>query len=67
MDGVVGFPRTALRLLQAGELHFVGEYMLASPAYWMSEEAILEAEAGESIVQNNLDVGVVFPLRTPRV
>ena len=43
------------------------EYQLASPAYFPFDWAFLEGEAGESIIQNTLDVGVVFPRLTPRV
>src|SRR5664279_1932858 len=67
MDGVVGLPQIVCRLLDAGELRLVGDYHLASPDCLFSEGAMCVGEAGESIFQNSLDVGVVFPRRTPRV
>src|SRR5664279_767260 len=67
MDGIVGLPRTVCRLLDAGELRLVGDYHLASPDCLFSEGTMCVCEAGENIFQNSLDVGVVFPRRTPRV
>ena len=45
----------------------MAEYALALPAVRFSEGAVLVRQAVESIVQNTLDVSVVFLFRTPRV
>lgn len=66
-DGVVGFPRTVFRLLEAGEFRLVVEYQAASPSNFILEGTDLYGEAAESIIKNRLDEGVVFPLATHRV
>jgi hypothetical protein len=67
MDGVVGLPLTVTRLLDAGELRYVGEYVHALLTFFLLEHASHEVVAGESMIQNRLDIAVVFPRRTPRV
>jgi hypothetical protein len=52
-------------LLDAGELHFVFEQQLASPAYFYFEGDFPKGKLGKSIIQNILDVGVVFWHHTP--
>ena len=60
MEGVVGILLTARRLLDARELHYVGEQVLAVPTNWPLEVASRFGVAGESIIQNFLDICVVF-------
>jgi hypothetical protein len=63
-DGVVGLHHTFCQLLDARELHFVFEQQLASPAYFYFED-FPKGKVGKSIIQNILDVGVVFWRHTP--
>ena len=68
IDGVPGLPRTAWRLLDAGELRFMDECVLSSPLVFSFYDALPIIVAAESIIQNSLDVLVVFVLlTTPRV
>ena len=64
-DGVVGFPRTFIRLPHRWEVRLVDEFQRASPYNFTLElGAYPVAEARESIVKNALDAGVVLLLHS---
>ena len=60
MEGVVGIILTARRLLDAGELCYVCEHVLVVPTIFPLEGASRFGVAGENIIQNFLDICVVF-------
>ena len=67
MEGVVGIPLTARRLLDAAERRIVGEHVLAVPTNWPGEGASRSGIAGENIIKNFLDICVLFLRLTVRV
>jgi hypothetical protein len=65
IDCAKSLPCAISWLLHAGELHFVVKYTPATDDYFSFQVASLQLVAVESIIQNVLDVGVVFWFRTP--
>ena len=65
MHGVVGIHRTmtVCRLLEAAEVSFVAEAYLARLVFFYSYVASPHVVAGESIIQNILDLVVLFRVR----
>ena len=61
MEGVVDILLTARRLLDAGELCFVGKHVrTVPPMNWLGEGASRSGVAGENIIKNFLDICVVY-------
>lgn len=67
MEGIVGLLDTARRLQDAGEVRIVDEHLHALNGLRLHDLASLCGVAGESIIQNSLDIAVVFLYRPPRV
>ena len=67
LEGIVGLLRTVRRLLDAREVRLVPEHLHALNDLLPHDRASLCGVAGESIIQNFLDIPVVFLLRPPRV
>ena len=67
MDGVVGTLLTTRRLLDAGERRYVGEHVLAIHKNWPPEGASRFGIARENIINNFLDICVVFIRLTVRI
>ena len=64
MEGVVGILLTARRLLDAGELCYVSEHVCAVPNNFLLEGASEFLVAREDLIENFLDICVVFVLLT---
>src|SRR3954466_1391148 len=60
MEGVVGILLTARRRLDAGELCYVSEHVRAVPNYFLREGASRFVVARENLIENFLDICVVF-------
>ena len=67
MEGVVGILLTARQLLDAGERRYMGEHVLVVPINWPPKGASRCGVAGESIINNFLDICVVYLGVTVRV
>ena len=67
MDGIVGTLLTARRLLDAAERRIVGEHVLAVLTNCPDEGASRFGVARENIIQNFLDICVVYFGVTVRV
>src|SRR5664279_3037 len=66
MDDIVCIHRTVWRLLDAAEVRFVAERYLARLVFFLCDNTSPEVEAAESIIQNILDLGVVFLVHVTR-
>src|SRR3954462_5480563 len=60
MEGIVGILLTARRLLDAGELCYVIEHVRAVPNNFLLEGASGFVVAREDLIENFLDICVVF-------
>ena len=67
MEGVVGILLIARRLLDAVELCYVSEHMQTVPNYFLLEGASGFVLAREDLIENFLDIRVVFLRLTVRV
>ena len=67
MEGVVGILLTARRLLDAGELFYASEHVRAVPNYFLLEGASGFVVAREDLIENFIDIRVVFVRLTVRV
>ena len=67
MEGVVGILLTARGLLDAGKLCYVSEHVHAVPNYFLLEGASGFVVAREDLIENFLDIRVVFVRLTVRV
>ena len=60
MEGVVGILLTARWQLDAAELSTMGEHVPDIPTNWPGEGASRFGVAGENIIKNFLDIGVLY-------
>ena len=67
MEGVVGILLTPRQLLDTGELCYVSEHVRAVPNYFLLEGASGIVVAREDLIENFLDIRVVFVRLTVRV
>ena len=67
MDGVECLRHAVCRLLHAGELKLVAKYTPQAFQFFSYQGVSLQVVAVKSIIQNLLDVCIVFLPRTPQV